>query len=335
MEYRSLGKTGLKVSFLGFGGIPIQRVTEPEACKIVEACVEKGINFFDSARVYSDSERKIRQGIKGKRDKVILATKSMARTAGKMTEDIEKSLSELGTDYIDLYQCHNVSSQELLDEIMAPHGAMEALLKAQKEGKIRFIGISAHRSEALLSAMKTGAFTTIQLPYNFIERYQEEKVLPLAHELDMGIIVMKPLAGGALSRPDLALKFLSTKDVSSIIPGIESLEQLEQNLDAVLQRKLLTADELEYMTKEAEKIGSRFCRRCDYCQPCPQGVKISSSFIFHGYFERYDMARMGQDRYRQLPVKADACIECGLCETRCPYNLPIREMLKKAHRDLG
>ena len=335
MEYRILGKTGLKVSALGFGGIPIQRVTAEEAVSIVGLAIEKGITFFDSARGYTDSESKIGQAIRGKRDRVILATKSTGRTYEKMKEEIDMSLQALATDYLDLYQCHNVRSEQDIETILAPDGAMRALLEARQEGKIRHIGITGHKPPVVIKAVKTGYFETIQVPYNFIERAAEEELFSLAREMKLGIIVMKPLAGGFYSRPDLALRFLFDRPVSTIIPGMDSPAQVEQNAGLAERFKPLAQDELNYLQAEMEQAGQRFCRRCDYCKPCPQGVDISGSFIMHGYFTRYGLPDWARERYRAFSVKNDACRECGLCESRCPYNLPIREMLKEVHRDLG
>lgn len=335
MEYRPLGKTGLKVSLMGFGGIPIQRVSREEAKEIITGAIERGINFFDSARGYTDSESKIGQAVKGKRDKVILATKTMARTYEQMTADIDKSLREFGVDYIDLYQCHNVKSQEDLDKILAPGGALEALDDAKKAGKIGYLGITGHIAPVVVAGVKTGKFATVQFPYNFIERAAEEELFPLAREMKMGIIVMKPLAGGAFTKPQLALRFLLQQNVSAIIPGVDSLEQVELNVGLATEKIPLSPEELEYLIKEAKEIGERFCRRCEYCKPCPQNLDMPTYFILHGYYERYGLPDWARERYQSLGVKANACEDCGLCETRCPYNLPIREMLKKVHRDLG
>ena len=335
MEYRNLGKTGLQVSALGFGGIPIQRVSEQEAASIVGLAIEKGITFFDSARAYTDSENKIGRGIRGKRDRVVLATKSLVRTYEKMKEEIDKSLQALATDYIDLYQCHNLRTEQDIEAVLAPDGAMRALIEAKEAGKIRHIGLTGHKPPVIIKAVKTGYFETVQVPYNFIERTAEEELFPLAREMELGIIIMKPLAGGAFSRPDLALRFLMHQGVSTIIPGMDTIEQVEQNTALAVKAEPLTESELEVLEKEKKEVGERFCRRCDYCKPCPQGVDVSGSFIIHGYFKRYGMPEWARKRYRALQVKNDACQECGLCESRCPYNLPIREMLKEVHRDLG
>lgn len=335
MEYRQLGKTGLKVSLMGFGGIPIQRVSSAAAEEIIAVALEKGINFIDTARAYTDSESKIGLALRNKRQQVVLATKSMARTKEKMQAEIETSLQHLQTDYIDLYQCHNVKTQEELEQVLAPGGAMEALEDAKKAGKIRHIGVTGHIIGTLQNIIKTQRFATLQVPYNFIERGPEELLFPTARKMGLGIIIMKPLAGGAYSRPDLALRFLLQQEVSTIIPGVDSIEQVSQNAELAQVRQPLTEVELEYLTLEAQKVGNRFCRRCEYCKPCPQGIDIPSCFIFEGYFERYNLPGWAKERYQGLSVKADACEECGLCETRCPYNLPIREMLQKVHQDLG
>lgn len=335
MEYRNMGKTGLKVSKIGLGGIPLQRVSAAEAKKIVLTAVDRGINFIDSARAYTDSEDKIGLSLQGIRDKVVLATKTMSRTREKMQADIDTSLKALKTDYIDIYQCHNIRTPEEMDMVFAPGGALEALQDAQKAGKIRHIGFSAHRIAMMKEGIQTGVFAAVQMPYNFMERSPEEQVLPLARRQEMGIIVMKPLAGGAISKSDLALRFLINKDVTTIIPGMDSVEQVIQNTELAGENRELTPVEWDYLQREAAELGNRFCRRCDYCKPCPQGIDIPTNFLLIGYFKRYGLPGWARERYSALKVKADACSECGLCESRCPYSLPIREMLKETHGNLG
>lgn len=335
MEYRQLGKTGLKVSLMGFGGIPIQRVSREEARDVLNLALEQGVNFIDSARAYTDSESKISQVLKGKRDKVILATKTAPRMGQDMAAEIDTSLANFATDYIDLYQCHNVKAQHV-DVVMAPGGALEALLDAKKAGKIRHIGMTTHHPSVLIELLKTGYIETVQVPYNFIERSVEDELLGKILEMNLGFIVMKPLAGGAFSKPELALKYLmALKGISTLIPGMDSKEQVIQNTNLAKKPVPLTPAELTYLEEEAEKVGESFCRRCDYCKPCPQGVDISTAFLLNGYYERYNMLEWSRLRYGGLKVKADACEDCGLCETRCPYSLPIRKMLKKAHANLG
>lgn len=335
MEYRVLGKTGLKVSLMGFGGIPIQRVSFEQAEMIISAAIDRKINFIDTARAYTDSESKIGNALKGKREKVILATKSAARTYEDMKKDIDMSLKTLETDYIDLYQCHNVRTMDAMNKVLSPGGALEALREARDAGKIGYIGVTGHNKEVLAACMKSKAFSTVQFPFNYMERDYNNELLPLAKELDMGTIIMKPLAGGAFTNVDLALKYLLNQDVSTIIPGTESVEQVNENAGLLEFSTELTSEESALLEEEAKKIGDMFCRRCDYCKPCPQGIDVADIFIIHGYYERYNLHEWASHRYRNLKVAADACIECGLCESRCPYNLPIREMLKKVHKDMG
>lgn len=333
-KYRILGKTGWKVYGMGFGGIPIQRVSYEEAEKIIAAAIDKGINFIDTARGYTDSESKIGKALKGKRSKVLLATKSMARTYQEMKNEIETSLNDLNTDYIDLYQCHNVGTSKAMEQILGPRGALEALFEAKEAGKIRELGITGHKAELVIKGMETGEFATVQIPYNFIERSPEKQVIPLAHKLNMGIIVMKPLGGGIFSKPELVLRFLLGQDVSVLIPGMDSIKQVEQNTELLENHQFLLPAELDYLQKEAREVGDHFCRRCEYCKPCPQGVDVTNTLLIQGYYERYNLKEWAKARYESLAVKADACIECGVCEERCPYSLPIREMLKKAHKVL-
>lgn len=335
MDYRLLGKTGLAVSFLGLGGLPLQRIPEKEAVRIVELCLDRGLNFIDTARSYGDSEQKIGKAVSGRRDKVVLASKSRVTSYQEMRQEIERSLAAFATDYLDLYQCHNINTKDRLEQIMAPGGALEALTDAKKEGKIRAIGFSGHRLGLALEAVRCGCFETVQVPFNFIERAAQEELFPLARRLNLGTIVMKPLAGGAFSRPDLAMRFLADKEVSVLIPGMDQTEQVEENYALVRERKPLNEEEVAYLTREAEVIGDRFCRRCEYCNPCPQGIDITACIASYGYYHRYGMKEWACELYAKMAVKADACVRCGLCETRCPYSLPIREILLKAHQDLG
>jgi len=335
MEYRDLGKTGLKVSAMGFGGIPIQRVSFEEAVEIIHGAIDKGINFFDSARGYTDSEEKLGLGLKGKRNKVILATKSMARDAETMARDIEISLKNLQTDYIDLYQCHNVKTEEELAKIMGPKGALESLVRAKEAGKIRHIGITGHIDETLIRALERYDFATVQFPRNFIEDAAEKSLFPLARKKGLGIIIMKPLAGGAFKKPNLALRFLLGWDYSSVIPGMDSLEQVTNNAALTENFKPLSDAEIKELEDEAKAIGNKFCRRCEYCKPCPQGLDIPQFFILHSYFERYGLADWSIERYGNTQPNVESCIECGICESRCPYELSIRKMLKQVHADLG
>lgn len=334
MEYRTLGKTGLKISRMGFGGIPIQKIDEEGTRKLLHEMMEKGVNYIDSARGYTVSEQYIGYGLEGIRDKFVLATKSMSRTKEAMAADIETSLGNFRTDYIDLYQVHN-PSMEQLDQVMGEGGALEALMEARAAGKIGHIGLTAHSTKVFERALELDWVETIMFPYNIVEQQGAELIHKCA-EKNIGFIVMKPLAGGAIEDASLALRYVcSNPDVTVVIPGMAEIHELEQNLDACSNTEPLTQEELKEMDKVREQLGTDFCRRCNYCAPCTVGINIPSVFLFAGYLQRYDLADWAKDRYSTLKVKASACIGCGKCEPRCPYHLPIREKLKKCARDMG
>ena len=334
MEYRILGKTGLKISRMGFGGIPIQKIDEEGTRKLLHEMMEMGVNYIDSARGYTVSEQYIGYGLEGIRDKFVLATKSMSRTKEAMAADIETSLGNFRTDYIDLYQVHN-PSMEQLDQVIGEGGALEALMEAKAAGKIGHIGLTAHSTAVFERALGLDWVETIMFPYNIVEQQGAELIHKCA-EKNIGFIDMKPLAGGAIEDATLALRYVcSNPDVTVVIPGMAEVRELEQNLAACSNTEPLADEELKAMDKVREQLGTDFCRRCNYCAPCTVGINIPSVFLFAGYLQRYDLADWAKDRYSTLKVKASACIGCGKCEPRCPYHLPIREKIKKCAQDMG
>ncbi len=334
MEYRLLGKTGLRISRMGFGGIPIQKIDAIGTKKLILRLMDAGVNYIDTARAYTVSETFLGEALEGVRDKFILATKSMARTKEAMAKDIDISLSNLRTDYIDLYQVHNPSPAQL-EQVIAPGGALEALLEAKSAGKIRHIGITAHSREVFETALSLPWVETIMFPYNIVEN-QGKKLMRRCTEENIGFICMKPLAGGAIEDATLALRYISTNpDVTVVIPGMADLAEIDQNLAACCDSAPLSQKELAAMDQIRKTLGTHFCRRCNYCAPCAAGISIPSVFLFDGYISRYGLETWARERYATLSKKASACIGCGVCETRCPYQLPIREMMKTAAIHFG
>lgn len=334
MEYTVLGKTGLKISKIGFGGIPIQRIKQEEARPLFETLVELGINYLDTARAYTVSEEYIGAAMEGLRDRFVVATKSGSKTREDMARDIETSLKNLRTDYIDLYQVHN-PGMEALDTIIGEGGALEALLEAKAAGKIGHLGLTCHSVQVFERALELPWVETIMFPYNIVET-QGEELIRRCREKNIGFIDMKPLAGGAIEDGELALRFvLNNPDVTVTIPGMYSVDEIRQNAAVAGNKSPLTAEEQEKIDEVRKQLGSNFCRRCNYCAPCTVGIQIPSVFLFAGYLERYGLADWARQRYATLDVKASACIDCGACETRCPYELPIRQMLKKSAEEFG
>ena len=335
MIYRRLGKTNLIVSAVGFGGIPIQRVSMEEGAVLIHKAEDMGVNFVDTARGYTVSEEYVGHALKGRRDKWILATKSMARTSAEMYSDIEISLKNLQTDYIDLYQIHNIKEIDSYNQVISEGGALSALLKAKEKGLIGHIGISAHSLDMLKLVVESGLFETIMYPYNIIEN-QGDEVFKRANELDLGVIVMKPMAGGALTDGALAMKYiLNSKNITMAIPGMSAIHEVEQNANAANGEIALSNEEIKLCEKIRSEMGQTFCRRCGYCAPCPQGIDIPFSFIVRAYYENYDLKDWAVDRYKSMKAHAENCAECGICEGRCPYNLPIRNMLKDVKKSFG
>jgi len=334
MEQIVLGKTGLKISRMGFGGIPIQRIDKEGTKKLLEKMRDAGVNYIDTARGYTVSEEYLGYALAGMRDKFVLATKSMARTKEAMEKDIATSLKNLGTDYIDLYQVHNPSAADL-QTVLAPGGALEALQEAKKAGKIGHIGITLHLQELFRQAVEMDWVETIMFPYNLVET-QGEDLIAVCKQKNIGFICMKPLAGGAIDDAQLALRFVAANpNVGVVIPGMAEERELTQNLEAMENTAPLTTAELDKIQEIRKFLGTNFCRRCNYCAPCAAGISIPAVFMMEGYYTRYNLQQWASDRYHAMDKKASDCVDCGVCETRCPYQLPIREMMKNAKKVFG
>lgn len=334
MEYVTLGKTGLNVSRLGFGGIPIQRIDREGTKKLMHKLLDAGVNYIDTARGYTVSEEYLGYGLEGIREHFILATKGRGWTRAEMAENVEISLKNLRTDYIDLYQLHNPSLQEL-EIITAPGGALEALQEAQASGKIRHIGITAHSTEVFEKALELPWVESVMFPYNIVEN-QGEKLIKRCKEKNIGFICMKPLAGGAIEDATLALRYIVQNPcVSVVIPGMAEPRELEENLAAVCSTDPLSQEEQGKIQSIRNQLGTQFCRRCNYCAPCTVGIQIPQVFVLEGYLTRYGLADWAKGRYTGMNAKASDCIQCGACESRCPYHLPIRQMMQQVAEKFG
>lgn len=328
MDKGRLGRTGLMVSRLGFGSIPIQRLSEEDAIAVIHRCLELGINFLDTANGYTTSEERIGKAIAGRREGLIIGTKTLDRTPQGIANHLKLSLARLQVESIDLYQFHNVSDMETLNKIIAPGGLLTVVAEAKKAGKVKHIGITSHQIDAAREAIKSGCFETIMFPFNFITREDGEELLKLAREFDVGFIAMKPLSGGMLSDATLAFKYLLQFPDVVPIPGIERVEEIEEIVRIVATSEPLTAAEQAEMERLRQELGNRFCRRCDYCQPCGEGIPISMVLQIESLFKRVPVADFF-NRFGSQMEKALDCIQCGDCEARCPYGLPIMEMMEE------
>lgn len=336
MKKALLGNTGMEVSVIGLGGIPIQRVSQEEATRIILEAKNRGINFIDTAQAYTISEQYIGNALKeAGRENFYIATKSMSYDYESMKAAIEKSLNTMQLDYIDLFQVHNVSRREQADSTFSENGALKALVEAKEKGMIKHIGITGHIREILMQAIEHEEFETLQFPFNPVES-QGTELFKKALDRGMGTIAMKPMAGGAFTKQKLSLKYIMNSGLINVaIPGMDSVEQVIENTSVGENTEPLTEEEKEELNREIEILGNDFCRRCGYCKPCPEGIDIPSVFLFEGYVTRYNLPEYGKSKYEALHVKAKSCVKCRRCEKKCPYNLPIVNKLKHAVETFG
>lgn len=328
MHYQHLGNTDLEISELGFGGIPILRLESPEAERIIRHAFDKGVTFFDTANAYRDSEEKMGRAFVGMRQKVIIATKTLRRDGKGAEEHLEQSLRMLRTDYIDIYQFHQVAQESAWETITATGGALEVLRKAKQAGKIRFLGVTSHSRPMAIKLIQTGLFSTVQFPFNFIEEAAKEDLHIEARKLGLGILAMKPFAGGVIDNAAVAFKYLRQFPDVLPLPGFDSIAAVDEVVSFYDHPNVISSEDESKMGIYRQELGQQFCRRCEYCQPCPQGVMITPAMGYQVAARRMS-PKVSVEFSRAAMESVPKCIECGICIQRCPYNLPIPTMLKK------
>ncbi len=328
MEKVRLGRTNLIVTKLGWGGIPIQRVGEREAVSVIRAVIEMGVDFLDTARAYTNSEHRIGRALEKIDRPVILSSKSLVRTA-KIYSEVHESLKQLKVKKVHIYHLHGVSTFEEYEKVMAPGGAYESLSRARDEGFIDHIGISSHNLKVLERAIEDGHFEVIMACYSFLEPDAAQKVFPLAKEKEIGILAMKPFSGGVIEEAGPALRYvLSTPDIVPI-PGSETLEKARENWKIFTEGYSLTEKDKEQMEAVKREFNRQFCRRCDYCQPCSEKINIQFALGLKTIVKRFGPQAAELGWMKDLIEKARNCSECGDCLPRCPYELPIPDMIKE------
>ncbi|MGD2269484.1 MAG: aldo/keto reductase [Desulfobacterales bacterium] len=329
MQRAVIGNTGLEVNRLGFGGIPIQRADEDQAVETVRHAVEKGVDFIDTSRAYTTSERRIGLALKQTDNKVILASKSQKRTSDGIRGDLEKSLKRLQVEYIDIYQCHFVRDNAEYEQVISKGGALEALRKSKEEGLIGHIGITSHSLDLLDRVLIDALFETIMVCFSFLEPAAREKIIPKALEKKVGVLAMKPFSGGVIDNATLALKYALSHPGIVVLAGVEHKDLFDENWR--LFQGSFELDERE--KQEIEEIRARydksFCRRCDYCQPCSEEIPIQVILGLRHMVKRMGKGFLQWDWPKGAIEKARNCSNCEECLARCPYELPIPDLIRE------
>ena len=351
MEYRRLGKTELNISAIAFGGIRLGNLDQETVTAMVKKAYEGGINYIDTARGYGQSEVRLGEALKtlGIREKLIISSKIIRRELDQFKADFETTMGNLQTDYLDILFIHDVSTRANFNKLF-DNGLLDYADELKAQGRIRHLCISTHDEKIGEELMRTGRFEAVMLAYNPINPELENTLIPLAQELDMGVIIMKPLGGGVLTPEKSAqmgfsvtasecLKFCaSNKQVTTVIPGMEKLEHVDEALAVASAPLEMSKEEREELMNRISIRGRNYCRGCGYCQPCPQGIPIPKVLALFNRWEVFNGNNWAQmhniaHEYKetvaddQLP---DECVSCGACVQRCPFNLPIPELMKQA-----
>ena len=359
LQKRRLGRTNLQISTVGFGGTWISELTTTNAVEVVRRAFELGITYFDTAKLDGDSEEKIGAALQDVREKCVIATKTGSRTRKESLEDFKGSLKRLRTDRLDIIQLHGIDDEKNLAKAMGADGSLQTCKEARKQGLVDFIGITGHKPRVLVKAVESGEFDTVLVPLNLVTRQALEELLPTAKNHDVGVVAMKPLSAKTstlitcLYEPSLsllsdepelkellgesneakvnsALRYVMSQDVASVIAGLKSVGEVETAVKAAENYSGLTPPEQEKFSLD---LGNSYCRDCGQCLPCPQNINIPAVLRFHTLFGVYGLKVWAKKLYSGLDVRIDKCKGCEECMLKCPYQLPIINMLKKAKSD--
>ena len=332
MERVVLGKTGLKVNKNAFGALPIQRISKEDAVALLQKAFQNGINYFDTARAYSDSEEKMGAALHEVRDQIIISTKTAAQNGEDLRKDLEMSLEKLQTDYIDLYQFHNPA---FCPKPGDGSGLYEAALEAKEQGKIRHIGITNHRIAVAKEAVLSGLYETLQFPFSYLASEEEVELVELCRQKEVGFIAMKGLAGGLIHNSASAYAFMCQPQFAHVEPiwGIQREWELDEFLSYQEQAPELNEALLAEIQKDKDQLAGEFCRGCGYCMPCPAGIEINNCARMSLMLRRAPQEAWLSEEWQEKMKKIENCLHCGSCMKKCPYGLNTPELLKRNYED--
>lgn len=325
-----IGKTGLQVEQNGFGALPIQRISKQDAVYLLRKAYNGGINYYDSARGYTDSEEKLGEAFSGMGDKVIIATKTPATNIERFWEDLECSLRTLKTDHIDIYQFHNPRSCPKPGE---ENGLYDGMLQAKQQGKIRFIGITNHRLDVAREAIESGLYDTLEFPFSYLSTEKELQLVQACREKEVGFIAMKALSGGLIANSAAACAWLTRFEHVIPIWGIQRERELDEFLSYIPTPPTLNPEMTACIDADRKELQGNFCRGCGYCMPCPQGIVISMCARASLLLRRAPLEMLMSTGGREMLKKTEDCVECGQCSAKCPYGLDTPALLKKNYKD--
>ena len=322
-----LGKTDLEVNKIGFGALPLQRRDMKDSVEILNKAYESGIDFYDTARFYSDSEEKLGKAFEDVRSDIYLASKTAAESVEDFWNDLETSLKELKTDYLDLYQHHNISFCP-----KSGYGLAEAMAEAKEEGLIKHIGITTHKITVANEALESGIYETLQYPFSYLSGDEEIKLVQKCQDMDVGFIAMKAMGGGLLKNSEASFAYMN--QFSNVLPiwGIQYMEELEEFLS--YPHNLTLNDELkDIIENDKEELGDDFCRGCGYCMPCPEDISISFCARMSLWIRRFPTEPYLTEEFQEMMEATKNCVECFSCVEKCPYELEIPRLLKENYED--
>ena len=330
MNTLTLGSTGITTPQNAFGALPIQRVPEDLAVRLLRRAYEGGMVYFDTARAYSNSEERVGKAFAGMREKVVIATKTLARTPEGFWADLETSLRMLQTDYIDVYQLHNIQQCYRPDD---GTGLYECMLEAKRQGKILHLGVTAHKIDVAEEAIDSGLYETLQFPFSYLSSPREVALVDKCAAANMGFVIMKGMAGGLITRGRVSMAFVNEHPHALPIWGVQREEELEEWLSYMHDTPELDDEMRAYIESERTELSGNFCRSCGYCMPCPVEISIKDCARMSLMLRRAPSASWLTEHWQAEMAKVDDCVGCRACESRCPYGLPIPELLKRNLED--